>query len=159
MILSKDKLQLQNLPDYEAWRKINPNKEFSLTDYVYGVHQAQQLHPDFFVALIELMWPTFVEIDKQIFLGQAFSTARYEQLQATVSHPREVEYWINLTILDGLFESKGKFYPDHAEYILCSIAEMWKVKLQKVYPEKSFTFFVIKDSESGDFGITFNQTA
>lgn len=160
MILPVDELQLPALPDYQAWKDVNSDKEFSLTDYVYGIHQKHQLHPDFFVALMELMWPKFVEIDNHIFLKQAFNTARYEQLRATINYPSEVEYWMNLTVLDGLFESsKGGFYRDHAEYVLSSIAEMWESRLQMVFPEKRFTVSIIKDSESGDFGIAFSQNS
>ena len=158
MILPVDELQLPVLPDYQAWKNVNYDSQFTLIDYVYGIHQKHQFHPDFFVALMELMWPKFVEIDNHIFLKLAFNAARYEQLRTTMNYPSEVEYWMNFTVLDGLFESsKEGFYHDHAEYVLTAIPEMWESRLHMVFPEKKFTVSIIKDSENGDFGIAFSQ--
>ncbi|MDB5838996.1 MAG: hypothetical protein JWQ23_948 [Herminiimonas sp.] len=149
---------LPNLPDYQAWRDANHKKEFSLTDYIYGIWRQHKLHPDFFVGLIELMWPKFVEVDNRIFLKQTFSPARCEQLRADLNSDEEIEYWMNLTVLDALFESSTEdFYSEHAEYVLSSMAEMWTWRLREMFPNKKFIVSVIKDFERGDFGITFSQ--
>ncbi len=152
------RLSASCMPDFQAWQKVNDSVTFSTTDYLAGVFITTPLHPDFLVALTELLWPRFVEVNGAVFHAAYFDSARHDTLLETHPAPREREYWLNLVILDRLFEApNGDFFPQHAAVILSTAASMWRARLREVFPDRSFTVTVIEDAEAGDYGLTFTQ--
>ena len=145
--------------DFQNWKFANSTQEFSAIDYVYGVIQTKRLHPDFMVCILALLWPDFIEIDGRIFLRSAYSAHRHDEfLSKAGGGSDDSEYWMNLTMLDALFESDdGHILTEHANKFLDALAEMWRARLQLLYPTGQFKVTVINDAESGDFGITFSQ--
>ena len=151
-------LPTSGMPDFLAWRKANDESTFNTTDYLIGVVGAAALHPDFLLALTELLWPRFVEVDGAIFHAAHFDAARHDVLLDTHPAVRDREYWINLVLLDRLFEAAdGEFFPRHAAAILAIAASMWRSRLKEVFPERAFEVMVIEDAEAGDYGLTFTQ--
>ena len=151
-------LRPSQMPDYLAWQKANAGAEFSTTDYLVGVFGAARLHPDFLVALTELLWPRFVEVEGAVFHAAYFSAARHEELLAGCSTTREREYWMNLVILDRLFETPDDgFLAQHAAVLLSTVSGMWRARLSEVFPDRQFDITTIEDHEAGDYGLTFTQ--
>lgn len=148
-----------DLPDYLAWRKANDKTEFTTTDYLVGVFHTTPLHPDFLVALTELLWPRFVEVEGGVFHAAHFDAARHEELLASCATTREREFWMNLVILDRLFDAPdGTFFSQHAAALLSAAAAMWRTRLQEAFPDRAFEVTAIEDHEAGDYGLTFTQT-
>lgn len=147
-----------HMPDYLAWQKANEGAEFSTTDYLVGVFGAARLHPDFLVALTELLWPRFVEVEGAVFHAAYFSAARHEELLGSCTTTREREYWMNLVILDRLFDAPNdEFLAQHAAVVLSVVGDMWRARLNEVFPDRHFDISTIEDHAAGDYGLTFTQ--
>lgn len=146
------------LEDFEAWRDANQPRVFTMADYVHGVFKAKRLPSDLFVALVELAWPEFVEVEGLIFLGDQFSSERFDGLVSQGLERSQLEYWMNLCLLDGLLDPSSKESSAKVVYVARRLAGAWRAKLALDFPERSFEVTVIDDSETGDVGVVFSQS-
>ncbi len=72
----------------------------------------------------------------------------------TGPHP---EYWINLFTVDEFFSE----IPNKEEKSIAFtnvLAEIWKTKLKKEFPDMNFTIECLWNKEYEDYGLTFYQT-
>jgi hypothetical protein len=143
------------LPDYERWRLANLPNPFSLLDYVHGVVSANDLAADIIIAIAQLVWPHFIEVDGVVYLAEQYSEARLSEL--TSNGRADAEYWMNLVSVDGLLhELKG----GSAEYAL-SLAELlsrsWAAKLSQEFPQRVFDVRVQADATVGDVCVVFTE--
>ena len=79
------------LKDYERWRAAN-NEQFSLNDYAYGVMFNQGVPADAVLALAELVWPRFTEIDGLILLAEQFDRDKLTDLRSREHLGSELEF-------------------------------------------------------------------
>ncbi len=81
------------LKDYEKWKALNNNINFSIYDYIYMELQSKNINDDIYFAFSELFWPSFKIYDDFILLEQNFSESKFEQI---TQQTKAVEFWMNL---------------------------------------------------------------
>lgn len=140
-----------NLHDYEKWQKENEPEAFSLLDYIHGVALFNHLKIDLAFSFMELFWPSFIEVDGHLLLENFYDKDRYDENVSTKMASSEVELWMNLILLDDLFEEMEY---DLTVKLCQNIAIMWRCKLKQEFPKKSI---VVKEfvEEGDDIGLTF----
>lgn len=111
------------LEDYVEWMKLNSTKKFSLFDYINGVIQLRDLPIDVFVAVLKLFWPDFINFDNKIFIKEEFSEEKYRELIDNGCPDKDLEYWMNLINVDGLFHSESL---EVTEYLSKYIEYLWE---------------------------------
>ncbi|NEQ42465.1 MAG: hypothetical protein F6K00_02440 [Leptolyngbya sp. SIOISBB] len=147
----------ETLTDYTKWLNVNSEKNFTLYDYIHGVFQSKNLHPDLAIAFLKLLWPDFIIKDEFVFLKEEFTYNRYQEIISTVSETAEIEYWINLLNIDEVINSDST---ETSSFFAVKLSDLWKKKLIIDFPNKRFEVKVIYDE--GDSGsevyITFQQS-
>jgi hypothetical protein len=141
------------LKDFEKWKKLNHNKNFSLYDYIFHVIQSKNISTDIYFAFLELFWPSFIIYDKYVFLNENFSEMKLSSLK----DKEKIEYWMNLLIIDPYF-NEDQDGSKKAGLLVQKLAIIWQTKLEKDFPGKNFIVESIHDGEDGDFGLTFYQS-
>jgi hypothetical protein len=121
---------------------------------IYWLIQDGKIDPKDLFKFAELYWPTFVERDRYIFLKEQFSEEEYDELVKRGNNP---EYWINLLTIDEFF-SELPDGEDQAIALVKTLAEMWRAKLKKEFPDMNFAIECLWNEEYGDCGLTFYQT-
>lgn len=132
----------------EDKEETNP-KDYHL---IYWFIKEKKLGSDFFLLLIELFWPTFIEYESYIFLNSKFEKDKFDELIQFNHNP---EYWINLQMIDGFFDD-----PDEAEKSILltkTLVDIWKLKLKNEFPTLEFVVEFFDDEELGEHGLTFYQ--
>ncbi len=138
------------LDDYEKWKKINKSK-FSKIDYIHGISLTYNLSSDIYFAFLDLFWPEFIEYNGRVFVKDFF-----EKDQETIKNKLQsetIEYWTNFLLIDGLF--KEDIGLEKFDFLIRSIGESWKAKLNKDFPDKIFKIHLVNNEE--DVGVTFTQ--
>lgn len=130
----------KELSDYQSWVKANKSKRFSLLDYVHAKLNFDNISPDLAVALLQLYWPTFHEVDGFVFLKEEFSEKKYREVIS--NNEVQLEYWMNLISIESICSSATSKVQ---EYIAIRVTEMWRAKLKIDFPEKSFIVKKIND--------------
>lgn len=143
-----------DLPDYEKWVSSNSPKKFSLFDYMHGVFNTKNIASDFAVAFLKLCAPDFYLYEGCVFLEQEFSKSKYDDLVAQGYKGKDLEYWMNLLSVDGLFESASL---ECAKYIADHLAILWKIKLQTDFPEMRFDVRGIVEADEDEVYVVFCQ--
>lgn len=102
----------------------------------------------------ELFWPTFLQINNFVFLKEKFKEEYYQRLQNEKN--QRIEYWLNFLTLEDFFSDLSD--GDEQATIFCKIlVETWKAKLERDFPDLTFTVKFLSDEENGDYGLTFYQ--
>ena len=102
---------------------------------------------------LEFFWPNFTKKDNYVFLKDKYCEKEFTRLIKEDSNP---EYWINLLTVDDFF-LEIEDGEEKAEFLANSLVEIWKTKLEKDFPDKSFVVQYICDKEYNDYGLTFYQ--
>lgn len=134
----------KDLLDYEKWISANSSTEFSLFDYLHGIFSTKSLEPDLAIAFLNFFWPEFLCVGDLVFLKEEFSEKRYNNLINQGDGGKNLEYWMNIISISGVFES-ATF--DQSKYICCHLSEIWKIKLEKEFPDKNFVLDCAVDGE------------
>lgn len=113
------------LKEYERWKKLNADKNFSLFDYLYHLLKIGNLSTDIWFAIREAFWPEFIEY-KEFVLIKALSSQ--EKVEKLLQQRQQVEFWSNLLTLDPYFED-GEDMEERAELLGRTLVETWKAKL------------------------------
>lgn len=141
------------LNDYEMWVNANSTKKFSLFDYMHGVMLTENLSSDLFIAFLKLVWPEFYSYNNCVFLKEQFDQKKYDELVDQGLSNKDIEYWINLVLIDGIFENATV---ETCEYLAKNLVSAWKVKLKNDFPEKDFELKYFFEEEDGFF-VVFSQ--
>ncbi len=114
-----------------------------------------------------LFWPELVEYQNMIFVNaqrKGRSKPEPEQIRAALvkmRNPWRVEESFNLFELPyDLFGNAGDTTDEQVEFLAVRLAELWRAKLAKDFPNRRFEVKVLSPEETGgDLGITFYQVA
>ncbi|MEP5759436.1 MAG: hypothetical protein ABJ327_09095 [Litoreibacter sp.] len=147
-----DALISESLSDYENWVNANSPNKFSLFDYLHGILKTKDIEPDLIVAFLKVFWPEFYCIDGFIFLKEEFQEGKYVDLVKQGTSEKDIEYWMNLVSVDGLFDS-ATF--EQSKYIAHQMAEIWKSKLQSDFTDKEFIVECL--TEEDEVYVVFHQ--
>ena len=146
-------MEKEFLQDWKNWKGLNKDKYFTVYDYIYHNLNNQNINSDIFFTFIELVWPTFFQLDGHIFLKENFSLKKYESLKR---ENENVEFWLNLILLSPYFENDN-FEEQKSQSFSQKLVEIWQVKLKKDFPNLNFIVEYVFDSENSDHGLTFYQ--
>lgn len=141
------------LKDIDEWVDLNAHCQFSFYDYIYHQMNMGKMNTDIYFALIELYWPTFITYKNYIFLDQHFSEKKFEELK---NQNVNVEFWMNILCLDSYFENDDNG-DEKASFLAKKLAEIWKAKLEKDFPNIKISVVYLEDKTVGDYGLTFYQ--
>ena len=89
---------------YDSFKLINTGKDVSGIDYLHAVYKSYGLDADFVLYIANLFWPKFKAIDNIIFIEELFDTMRYHDFITDELNAKEIQYWINLLEITGLFD-------------------------------------------------------
>lgn len=139
------------IPTYDDWLKAN-GKGFSLFDYLYGEITQYGAPADIVWAVAKLTWPEFVMVDGRVFLKECFTEEKYASLRNEGRAPKEMEYWMNMVNVGGLFaEGDGT----KLAAVAATFSAAWPAKAKQDCPSLEFDCEVIEDD--GDTFITLHR--
>lgn len=148
------KLDSIALEDYEKWKRANAPGKFSLFDYLHGVSSTQAIAGDITVAYLQLFWPDFYVYKGLVFLKEEFAQDKYQQLVEQGYSGADLEYWMNLLTIDGLFNN---LTTEQALYVGSAIVVMWEKKLAAEYPAQQFKVECLFEQEEDEVYMVFYQ--
>jgi len=133
---------LSNTPAFKKW-------EESLTDYKkddYDFYKDVHLRVDQMLCYIDVLWPEFVEIDGMILnkghlpddWKSYLDDFKNSELSYTLSG---IEYIVNHEHIEHLFINNPDLRIIDEEILVAmaeSIAEMWRLNVEKTFPDKKF---------------------
>lgn len=139
-----------SLNNYREWQKANDNTKFSLYDYIHGLTVEKVIPIDFYIASLKLFNPDFISVDNCIFLKEEYEETKYFDLLKQQYSKRDLEYWINLVNLDGLFDT-GAIEIDDSFLTSClylgeQLVNLWSSKLYIDFPSKQFHVECIQEA-------------
>lgn len=139
----------------------NNTKNYNVLDFIGGFGSP-------FEALIysRLFWPEFIEIDGMVFLKETIeSPDDRERLSAAFEkcdrNPRATEKSFNLVeVPSTLFGPRVGETTEREDRLLAErLVEMWRARLETVFPGRPFIVRLVEPEESGgDVGVIFHQT-
>jgi hypothetical protein len=143
-------------------RKLYPDRDttgFNVLDFLHA-----EGSPVFALLYGRLFWPEFVEIDDMIFLKETYEDADDRQRIADAfAHykrdRRKTEQAFNVVEVPFLFGRRVDELTEE-EYVFLAerLAEMWRCRLQMVYPQRRFTVKVLTPEQTGsEVGVVFYQ--
>ena len=149
------------LNDYNQWKEANSHTSYNKLDYIYSQHQAKEINPDLYIALLELYWPTFMEHEGCIFLKEKFTEQRYKKLKEdaerkfsdVAQQQCEIELWMNINLVGHYFESEE--FANKDNFLAKTLVEIYQTKLKLNFPHHKFNVLLIDDEDVGDYGLTF----
>jgi hypothetical protein len=110
------------------------------------------------IALLDVFWPSFVEIDSKVFLSSAVETSRYSEdnldqtgIEVFVNHTHMIDLFKHDAALHPTDKNDDRFYDqDHPDFLtLCefgrTLAQMWFQKLQVDFPQYDFRVYYTQD--------------
>lgn len=151
--MDRRSMKMPTLDEFDNYRKLNRNIDFSLYDYLFQVTNQKGLGFDVFIAFKELLWPTFMVHEDYVFLKENFSDNKLANLQEKEA---QIEFWMNFLSLDPFF-SDEKQGLEQAEFMANQLVTIWSEKLRNDFPSKTFVVKYLHDAEAGDVGLTFYQ--
>jgi hypothetical protein len=156
----KEEQLLQKLR--EVYRgSVIESSSFDLRDMIYAFGSPVEA-----LMYSGLFWPEFVEIDGMVFLkGTIEDEEDYERLKEVfVKHNRDTartEQDFNLVeVPSDLFGRRaGETTEQEDHWLADRLAEMWRARLNLLYPSRDFIVEVLEPEETGgDIGIVFFQS-
>lgn len=132
----------------------NMPEEPTVYTLIYWLIKDKKIETSDLFNFAELFWPTFLQINNFVFLKEKFKEEYYQRLQNEKN--QRIEYWLNFLTLEDFFSDLSD--GDEQATIFCKIlVETWKAKLERDFPDLTFTVKFLSDEENGDYGLTFYQ--
>ncbi|AOJ41323.1 hypothetical protein WJ23_25525 [Burkholderia lata] len=137
--------------DFASFVSVNRNANFSGLDYVHVVYRDHGLVYDFVFRLGKLFLPDFKVVDGAIYVSELFSDEEYKRLLSDGKASREIQFWINLLEITGVFDDIDT---DQAVELAKLIVDGWNSKLQREFGDVSVPARVLCDDETGEVFVT-----
>lgn len=138
--------------DLNRWKNLNTAHHFSFYDYIFHQVKSAEINSDIYFAFAELFWPTFIPYKNYILLKENFDQKKLEDLEIEGGN---VEFWSNLTVIDGYFD-QDEDRQERADVLSQILIDTWKIKLQKEFPHHEFIVISL-ENQTGDYGLSFYQ--
>ena len=146
----------------ERLRTITPDRDttgFNIFDFLH-----MEGSPLLALLYSRLFWPAFVEIDGMVFLKETFEDMDdYRRLAEAFERygrdPQKTEQAFNLVEVPSLFGRRlGETTDEEDVFLAERLAEMWRCRLQQLYPQRRFMVEVLKPEQTGgEVGVIFYQ--
>lgn len=142
----------ENKPfNFVAFVSANEGKSVSGFDYLHAIYTSQSLPPDFIVWMAKLYCPEFKVVNGIVFISEIFDDDRYQSLLRDGRSPTEVQFWMNLLEITGLFDDLSC---SQAMVIAESLATSWNLKLSAEFGNDSALARAVHDSGTGEVFVT-----
>lgn len=140
------------LKDFNTWKNLNKSPLFSLYDYIFHQMEIAKINSDIYFAFAELFWPTFIAYKDYILVKEKFDERKINNLENECAN---VEFWSNLTIIEGYFD-EDEDGEERAATFSQILIETWKAKLLRDFPAHEFIVQSL-ENQTGDYGLSFYQ--
>jgi len=144
--------ELFNLADYLA---ANPGKKLGVTDYLHAVFKMGALPNDVLLSFVKFFWPALDVVDGRIYLSESFDSVKYSEYLANGRGLDEVQLWLNLTEITGIFEDVDI---DDALEIASIITKIWNEKIRSEIGAIEDSARVIFEEDEGEVFVTIDRT-
>lgn len=133
---------------------------FNVRDFIYAYGS-----PLLAIMYSRLFWPEYIEINDMVFLKERIEDEEDRQslMKAFDSYGgdrQKTEQAFNLTEIpsDVFGKLMGETAEEEDRHFAERLAEMWRCRLQIIYPERRFTVEVLEPEETGgEIGVVFYQ--
>lgn len=120
-------------------------------EYVYMLREDLGIHDDFLAGVVALFDPEIIEYECGLFIGENFTSRRYEKSLQNGTEPSEVSYWLNMVELTSfLGDVSYEYAVKVGEVVRCC----WASKLEKTYPDSGFEARLLREEELGEVWVT-----
>ena len=143
---------LKGLTDYQSLLHANDTNQITLFDYLQLNLKEGSIQPDLSIAFLSFFWPEFISVDGLVYLKEEYSEKRLSELKKQNRLGKNLDYWMNLISIDGMFDSATR---EQCEYISARVVDIWTAKLMQEFPDISFSVEAINDDE--DIFLVFYQ--
>jgi hypothetical protein len=139
---------------FEDWKAANVERTFGWVDYAHSVLKEHQVPGDFAIAMAQLLWPEFIEVEGSVFLAEQYSSGKALRLEGQGFKGAELEYWMNLFSVDGFLDGVDSATEEDEEQLATLLVKTWQAKLRADFPLRSFRVLAVRDDEAGDLCVT-----
>jgi hypothetical protein len=143
----RDKVLIDHLKEFHAG---SDTSNFNVLDFVgtFGT-------PLDALAYSKLFWPDFLEFDGMVFLKDFVEDdedrSRIRRFRAESSTRREVEESFNRFLIPvSFFSKRGQATIEEHIYLGEQMAEMWRARLERLFPDKRFVVELQMPSDDED---------
>lgn len=140
--------------NFKSFVSANAGKHVSSADYLRAIHVANDLPADFIVCFSRLFWPEFKILNGAVYLSELFESERYETLASDETSPTEIQFWMNLIEITGLFDELPL---DDAIFIAEALSSSWNSKMALELESVPTPARAIIDNESGEVFVTIGK--
>ena len=118
---------------------------------MHTIYKAHGLAVDFILYFAKLFWPDFKVLDGLVYLSELFEPERYRNLLGEGRNSTEVQYWMNLLEVTGLFDELST---GDAMFIAEALATNWNSKMAAEFGSVMTLARAIRDDETGEVFVT-----
>lgn len=142
---------IEDMPDFREWMAAN-GSSFDFADYIHAQVLRGALAADALMAVVLLVWPSFVEVDGFVVLQSR--SDRVGELVSQGVAGKEVEYWCNHLNVDGLLPGIEVSLNECVGGIL---RDAWAAKLACQFPLLKFNVMLLSDGDGSEVSVTFHR--
>ena len=132
----------------------NPGKKLGVSDYLHAVFKIGALPIDVLLSFVRFFWPAFDVVDGRIYLSESFDSAKKSEYLADGKDLNEVQLWLNLTEITGIFED---IELGDAQKIATIIAQIWNGKILSEIGNVEDSARVIFEEDEGEVFVTIDR--
>lgn len=134
---------------FQSFKEINKPNFFGDIEYIYAILKIKQLPVDFLYKIINLVFPSFLELNDCIFLENEFDEKKFKELKE--AGEENIQFWMNLIEFKSLHEDLSA---EQALFLASKIADSWnsKIKYEGIVIKGRARAF--KDDEYGEVFLT-----
>jgi len=137
--------------DFKSFIMANKGKPVFGFDYLHIIYKSLELPTDFISYFSKLFCHDFKVVDGAIFISELFDSEYYQELLKSCQNKTEVQFWMNLLEVTGLFDEMST---DDAMKIAESIASCWNSKINTEFKNVTVSASVICDNDTGEVFVT-----
>lgn len=150
--------------DFNQFQQANPHSIGNQLNYINFIYQALALPPDFIMAFQKFCSPDFILVDGLIYYADRFDKAKYNELQQQGKRPEEIQFWMNLILISGLFihfsandesfENVQDLPFESAQIFAKNLADSWNATITQKFGEQYAIAHYMYDEADQEIFIT-----
>ena len=133
------------IPNYKEWLTVNSSR-FSQYDYIHGQITQYDVPADIVTVVSKIVWPEFLILGECIFIKDIFNNDKYQSLVNASYSVRDIEYWMNLVNISGMF---GEGNESEAAEFCVILKSTWKIKFMLEHPSLVADVEIVDDDGDG----------
>ncbi|OKH87706.1 hypothetical protein [Thalassospira sp. TSL5-1] len=109
---------------YLAYKELNSDVSFDELDYIHATFLNEKLSFDLAFCFLDLICPSFKEVDGYLFLNLIFSDENYQEHVSAGRSGKDIQVWMNLVGISDIFEG---IETSEAVSIASKVAQNWNL--------------------------------